>query len=108
MTGSIYELTEPNSGRCRFIGSTTNIQRTRHRHFFTAAYGANQLLFEWVKSLAERNELPEFIVLESGVPVGDLRSRKLEWIRRKISDGNNLHNRVAGGATRADLSLATD
>jgi hypothetical protein len=104
MTGVIYELIDPRSGTCRYVGQTFAPEERRRSHLAKKpVYQNNTPLHRWKTDLCAEGLSPEFRVVEGSVPASEINGREKTWCRRRAREGCDLLNRPSGHITKEDL-----
>lgn len=104
MTGVIYELIDPRSGACRYVGQTFAPEERRRSHLAKKpVYQNNTPLHRWKNDLCAEGLSPEFHVVEDSVPASEINDREKTWCRRRAHEGCDLLNRPSGRITKDDL-----
>lgn len=94
----IYALNDPDNGKCRYIGATSNPKKRFQNHLCSRT--------SWIKSLVARGLRPVLEVLDE-VPKSQWQFWEREYIRVFRAIGFNLVNIAPGGHTLSgEISLA--
>lgn len=101
-TGTIYFLTDNNSGIPKYVGQTLNLRNRRNKHIFTSKTGSN-LKDQWVDSVLKQGNLLEAVELEK-VPVNEMDFWEQHYISLFRSWGFDLLNQTSGGVKDKRLS----
>lgn len=101
----IYELHDPRTGKCRYVGRTENEGRRRMEHAAEAlnpglhSHGAKRL--KWFTELRNANATPVFVVLENLATAEQAKRAEERAIKRALARGDDLVNiSVAAGARK--------
>jgi hypothetical protein len=106
MRGIIYALAEPGGYNIRYCGKTVMLLRDRlHAHATNAYRYRHRHVCNWLRTIYDRNEKPESIVLQEVDLVGLTRKEQLDhlnrceqsWIATLRTLGFRLTNATNGG-----------
>jgi hypothetical protein len=106
-TGFVYELIDPRSKSCKYIGCTFNPEQRRKQHE-QITYQGNSEMLRWKDELLRIGMRPEMNILERDIQASELFLREAEWCRRKASDGCSLLNSPKGKIKARDLISRKD
>lgn len=96
-TTFIYSLSDPNTGKVRYIGKTNNLKYRLWAHVTDATTDRrNSHKCNWIKLLLKENKRPIISVIEE-VPMEIWQEREIYWINKFKENGENLVNMTDGG-----------
>ena len=101
--GAIYELIDPRSGVCRYIGKTCNLESRKRAHANWLVSQGNARYARWKHELHLAGLAPSFVVIENGIPLKDLNERERHWVSVRSSEGRDLVNCRIGAIRGEDF-----
>lgn len=96
MSGFIYTLSDPLTGRVRYVGKTCQRPVRRLRHHVSTAKNQRNHREKWILSLG----VPPWLIVVQTVVSGsheDIAQAERYWIARLRADGCDLTNQTIGG-----------
>ena len=92
---SIYILVDPVTNQCRYVGKAKRPLERLTRHIWESKQpGRKKKVYAWIKSLTNKGELPEMVVLEKTDDWAYWETFYIEYFK---SIGCNLTNLCEGG-----------
>jgi hypothetical protein len=90
----IYTLKDPETGKVRYVGLTTNAKRRKWMHSSLSHNQGGRRVSRWIRSLLKRGLAPVFTMVEETTNLGE---REQHWIAHFNNNGCDLLNMNAGG-----------
>lgn len=97
MNHVIYGLRDPRTKEIRYIGKTNNPKKRLSGHLRDARHGGNFHVHRWIRTLIDRDMLPEVVILESEISSSSIDAREIWWISEGKRQGWKLTNITEGG-----------
>jgi len=94
-TGFIYTLSDPATGKIRYVGQTANPVRREQLHCSPHSGRGNRKLNHWLGRLFAKKLKPAFAVIED---CEDMDARERHWIAAYRAKGEDLLNMNEGGS----------
>lgn len=101
--GVIYELLDPRTGQCRYVGQTFALESRRKAHESMKSQRTNPALYSWKQELKAQGVAPDLRVVEDGICASRINERERFWCAQRSNAGSKLLNMPAGHIRRADL-----
>lgn len=92
----IYILSDPNTGRPRYVGLTCNPKGRMSCHLSPAHADRNSARGRWVRELLSQGQRPEMTIVEECC-TGTAAEAEHNWICRLLEQGEILLNSVTDG-----------
>lgn len=105
-TGWVYELIDPRTDECRYVGCTLDFEKRKQQHLGWTVQ--NRKLDDWKREVHRDGYEPEVRIIEADIPRSALRERELQWCQERVFRGFDLLNMPSGRITKADLFPASD
>jgi hypothetical protein len=93
---TIYELVDPRSNLCRYVGQTCKTNKRLWEHENAAKRGHKGRVYNWIRSLQAAGVHPEIRALET-CDGADADACEARWIQRRHLEGVDLTNCTLGG-----------
>jgi hypothetical protein len=94
---SIYALSHPETGEIRYIGQAVNPRKRFNLHMFGAQHGKTFPVYDWIRSLLDKDLEPTFEILEE-TSLEEMDAAEISWIALCRNHGCNLLNVTDGGS----------
>jgi hypothetical protein len=96
-TTFIYSLSDPNTGKVRYIGKANNLKYRLWAHIHEGKHDLrNQHKCNWIKTLLKEEKQPIIDIVEE-VPIESWKEAEIYWIAQFKAWGFDLLNKTKGG-----------